>query len=137
MRHFLPLLVLVFAATGIAQEKPSFAGPSETGFLLPNGWRLTPAGKHLVTNDLPLNIIPLKDGKHVLIATSGYNRHELVLADITADAPKAISTADVRQSWFGLAMDKTESKIWWSGGGYGKLHTFALKDNKLTLTSPA
>ena len=26
--------------------------------LLPNGWRLAPAGKHLMVGDLPLNVIP-------------------------------------------------------------------------------
>jgi YVTN family beta-propeller protein len=136
MRAITSVVAGIFVAGAIGQEKPSVPGPSETGFLLPNGWRLTPAGKHLVTTDLPLNIIPLKDGKHALIATSGYNRHDLVLADISGEEPKVLSTADVRQSWYGLAIDKAEAKVWWSGGGYGKLHSFALNGDKLNLTSP-
>ncbi len=137
MCRFLLFLALVFVAPVVAQEKPTVAGPTETGYLLPNGWHLTPAGRHFITTDLPLNIIPLKDGKHALVATSGYNRHELTLVDLSGSEPKAVSSADVRQSWFGLAVDKAEAKIWWSGGGFGKLHTFDLKDGKLTRTSPA
>src|SRR5262249_14424088 len=47
------------------------------------------------------------------------------------------SSGTVRQSWYGLALDKAEAKVWWSGGGYGKLHTFDLKDSKLAATSGA
>ncbi|HKB00775.1 MAG TPA: beta-propeller fold lactonase family protein [Gemmataceae bacterium] len=134
MRYF-PLTVLLFTATVHAQDKARFAGPTDTGFLLPNGWHLTPVGQHVVTTDLPLNIIPLRDSRHALVATSGYNRHELSLVDFAGE-PKVVTSEMVRQSWYGLALDKQEAKVWWSGGGYGKLHTFDLTDGKLTLTSP-
>ena len=126
MRH-VPLVALLLIAPLPAQDKPKFAGPTDTGFLLPNGWHLTPVGKHVVTTDLPLNIIPLKDGRHALVATSGYNRHELSLIDLTGE-PRVVASEMVRQSWYGLAVDKAEGKVWWSGGGYGKLHKFDLKD---------
>ena len=91
MRYPAMFAALVIVASTFAQDKPNVPGSTSTGFLLPNGWHLTPAGKHLVITDLPLNIVPLKDGKRVLIATSGYNRHELILADISGDEPKAIA----------------------------------------------
>ncbi|MBO0699062.1 MAG: beta-propeller fold lactonase family protein, partial [Zavarzinella sp.] len=133
--RYSPLVALLLAATAHAQDKTTVAGPTATGFLLPNGWHLTPAGKHAVITDLPLNIIPLKDGKHALVATSGFNRHELSLIDITGE-PKVVASESVRQSWYGLALDKAEAKVWWSGGGYGKLHTFDLKGGQLMRTSP-
>ena len=37
----------------------------------------------LSLTDLPLNIIPLADNRHALVATSGYNKHELSLIDLT------------------------------------------------------
>jgi YVTN family beta-propeller protein len=123
----------------VAQDRPDparTAGPTASGFLLPNGWHLTPAGKHVVTTDLPLNLIPLKDGKHVLVATSGYNKHDLLLVDVSGTEPKVVSSETVRQSWYGLALDRAEDKVWWSGGGTMRLHTFDLKDGKLTRTSP-
>jgi YVTN family beta-propeller protein len=127
------LVVALAAGLAAAQDKP---GPTPAGFLLPNGWHLTPAGKHVVTTDLPLNIVPLKDGKHVLMATSGFNKHELLLIDVSGPEPKVVASQSSHQSWYGLAVDRTESKVWWSGGGTGKLHTFDLKDGKLTRTSP-
>src|SRR5262249_24883297 len=43
----------------------------------------------------------------------------------------------VRQSWYGLALNPKQDHVWWAGGGAATLHTFDLKDGKLTRTSPA
>src|SRR5262245_4294933 len=118
MRQLLSIIGLLTAAVVQAQDKAVFPGTTDTGFLLPNRWHLTPVGRHAITTDLPLNIIPLKDGKHALVATSGYNRHELALIDFRSE-PMTVATETVRQSWYGLALDKAEAKVWWSGGGYG------------------
>jgi YVTN family beta-propeller protein len=115
-----------------AEEKPRYAGPSDKGFLLPNGWTLTPAGEQVALADLPLNIIPLEDNRHALVATSGFNTHTLSLVDLASK--KAVSEATVRQSWFGLAMDQAAGKIWWSGGGSDLIHTFEMKETTLNQT---
>ncbi|MGL6073604.1 MAG: alkaline phosphatase family protein [Fimbriiglobus sp.] len=136
MIRLLASLWLVAGATALfAQDtpKPQYAGPTKTGFLLPNGWHLTPAGSHVVTSDLPLNILPLKDGKHALVSTSGFNMHHLYLIDTTTN--KILSDMTTRNSWFGLALDKAESKVWWSGGGSGLMHTFDLAEAVLKKTS--
>src|SRR4051812_7852619 len=134
--RFTLLVAASVVGASYGEDKPKTVGPTDTGFLLPNGWHLTPAGKHVVTTDLPLNLLPLKDGKHVLVATSGYNKHELSLIDIGGSEPKVVSSETVRQSWYGLALDKAEGKVWWSGGGTMRLHTFDLKGSKLARTSP-
>ncbi len=118
-----------------AQEALRPAGPTERGFLLPNGWTLQPAGQQVPLADLPLNILPLADNRHVLASTSGYNTHELTLIDLAG--LKVVSRQEVQQSWFGLAMAEGEGRIWWSGGGADVLHTFELKDLRLTRTSGA
>ena len=115
------------------QPKPVFPGPTKDGFLLPNGWHLTPAGKHVETSDLPLNIHPLNDGKHALVTTNGFNRHDVSLVDLKDG--KVVANEWARQSWFGLAVSKAEDKVWWSGGGNGYLHTFDFKDSKFERTS--
>jgi YVTN family beta-propeller protein len=119
----------------IAQEKEKPAGPGQTknGFVLPNGWTLTPAGKHVELTDLPLNILPLAGGKHALVATSGFNKHELSLIDLAG--PTIVAKEPVKQSWFGLAQSDA-GEVWWSGGGHGLLHTFTLKGDTLKRTSP-
>ena len=129
-------LFLAFCLTcpASAQEKPRFAGPTADGFLLPNGWMLTPAGKHVTITDLPLNILPLADGKHALVTTSGYNKHELSLIDL--QALKIVASQTVQQSWFGLALLPDSHTVAWSGGGAGMVHRYGLKDGKLLRTGP-
>jgi YVTN family beta-propeller protein len=113
--------------------KPVFPGPTKDGFLLPNGWHLTPAGKHVEITDLPLNIVPLSDNKHALVTTNGFNRHEVSLVDLGTG--KVVASEWARQSWFGFALNKAEDKLWWSGGGNGMLHAFNMKDGKFARTS--
>jgi YVTN family beta-propeller protein len=134
-RFVLPLLLLG-ASVALGQDKPKYVGPTDTGFLLPSGWHITPVGKHLVTADLPLNIVPLADNKHVLVANNGFNQHALSLVNISGVEPKLLQQEVSRNSWYGLAMTKSADKIWWSGGGSGMLHTFDFKDLKLSRTSP-
>jgi len=127
------MLTALCAATAHAQDaKPQFAGPTKDGFLLPNGWHLTPVGRHVVTTDLPLNVIPLKDGRHALVATSGWNAHELSVVDLQSDEPKVISKVTNRNSWFGLHLSADESTVIWAGGGAGANHVYTLKDGILT-----
>jgi len=137
LRHaaFCLTCVAVFSMPLLAQEKPRFPGPTEKGFLLPNGWHITPIGQQVDTSDLPLNILPLADGKHVLVACDGFNRHELLVIDLAEH--KAVDRQSVFQSWFGLAASKDQDRVWWAGGGAGYLHTYNLKDSKLDRTSKA
>src|ERR1044071_8811822 len=58
MRLLLPLLtlVLISLAGAAAQDKPTrnapgFPGPTDAGAVLPNGWRVTPAGEQVLLAD--------------------------------------------------------------------------------------
>jgi YVTN family beta-propeller protein len=138
---FLAAVVLVLVARAQdkapppAQPKPVYAGPTARGVLLPNGWTLSPVGDHVALTDLPLNIVPLADGRHALAASSGYNAHNLVVVDLVEK--KVVATENVRQSWFGLAVDQKAGKVWWSGGGGDILHIYDLKSATLTRTGPS
>ena len=129
----LAVLVAMFAlCTAMpADDKPArFPGKTADGYLLPNGWTITPAGEQLILKDLPLNIVPLADNRRVLVGTSGYNAHELSLIDIAAKKPLHVET--VRQSWFGLITANDEKTVFWSGGGGAALHRFSLDGDNLT-----
>ena len=124
------VLLVAVSVTAFAADKAQFPGQKEKGFLLPNGWMITPAGEQVILKDLPLNIIPLADNRHALAATSGFNAHELTLVDLESNEIKQTET--VRQSWFGLALMPAQDKLWWSGGGGAALHAFSLSEGKLT-----
>jgi YVTN family beta-propeller protein len=115
-----------------AQEKPHYAGLTEQGFLLPNGWTISPAGKQVILTDMPLNIIALADNHHALVASSGYNEHKIVLVDLKSQ--RIVSSQTTPSSWFGLAVSKEQDKVWWSGGGSDRLHTYDLKQETLVPT---
>jgi YVTN family beta-propeller protein len=124
------LLCLFGSVSLCGDDKPRFPGPTAKGFLLPNGWTVTPAGKQVTLTDLPLNIIPLADNQHALVATSGYNKHELSLIDLHSQ--KVVAKQVVPQSWFGLALSPKQDRVWWSGGGADRIHTFAVREGRLT-----
>src|SRR3954466_10908060 len=99
MRNLNSLLSLCFlllsAAPIAAQDKPTknapgFPGPTDKGFVLPNGWKLTPAGHQIVLTDLPLNIRTTPDGKYALVATSGYNAHELTAIELATGKKSSV-----------------------------------------------
>jgi len=122
---------LNFSATAENSPKPkpaNFPGPTSTSYLLPNGWRLTPAGEQVSLTDLPLNILTSADGKYAFVATSGYNAHELTVIDLKSREKVAVQS--VPQSWFGLA-NAADGRLWWSGGGDAVVHSFAFADGKL------
>jgi YVTN family beta-propeller protein len=121
---------LILAAAARGQEAPRYAGATGTGFLLPNGWVVSPVGDQVLLADLPLNIVPLDDSRHALVATSGFNAHELSVIDLQKKA--VVSRQSVRQSWFGLAVSADRRRIWWSGGGGNNVHRFLVDGEKLT-----
>jgi hypothetical protein len=125
-------LPFVFLACLIAEDRPTRPGPTANGFVLPNGWTIMPAGRQVALTDLPLNIRPLTDGKHALVATSGYNKHELSLIEL--ESGRILDKQEVRQSWYGLALSADEKRVWWSGGGAGILHQYDFGEEKLKRT---
>ena len=113
MHHFRPLLtacLLLFTATALsAQDKPTknppgYPGPTDAGYVLPNGWRLTPAGQQIILTDLPLNIRTTPDGKYALVACNGYNAHELTAIELATGAGAAVSGLGGGAEMYGLAL---------------------------------
>jgi YVTN family beta-propeller protein len=127
-------LFVAFSQAPVAAKPPApqYAGPTTDGFLLPNGWKLTPAGEHLPLTDLPLNIVPLKNEPRVVVATNGYNTHALHVVDMATK--KEVGRLAAWETWFGLAIDesaKNKTRIWWSGGGGNRIHEFSWAGGKL------
>src|SRR3954454_25157554 len=67
------LAALVCLQTSQAQRaEHRSVGQTGQGYLLPNGWTLSRGGEQITLTHMPLNIVPLADGKQVLVACSGY-----------------------------------------------------------------
>ncbi|MBC8167710.1 MAG: beta-propeller fold lactonase family protein [Bryobacteraceae bacterium] len=102
-------LAFLFVAVAATQVP----GPGPAGYLLPNGWRLTPLGKSVPTEDLLLKMLPLPGDKGVVAVHSGYNRHGIS----AIGGPGLLQMVDLGSTWAGLAWDKEGSRLFVSGGG--------------------
>src|SRR4051812_31838777 len=83
-------LSLLFAATLVALassygDVPASLRPGPLGggiTLLPNGWKIAPAGRHVQVGSLPLAMVESPDGRSLSIASNGYMKPAITVVDI-------------------------------------------------------
>jgi YVTN family beta-propeller protein len=86
--------------------------------LLPNGWRITPAGRHIkLAGDLPMKMIVTKDGK-LLVNTAGWHDHDVHVIDIKSE--KLEQSFDIGKNWDGMSLDPASGTVYISSGGTPK-----------------
>ena len=103
-------LLLILAPLLGAQTPQSIPG----GYDLPNGWRITPSGRHVATSDYVLNLTNAPDGRNVIALHSGYNPHGLVVVD--RRNVEATQKVALKSSWYGLAWGPDAKTLYVSGG---------------------
>src|SRR6185503_11745532 len=78
--------VMTVGLVSVAQVGlPPGASPGPLGggvTLLPNGWKIQAAGKHMAIGDLPLNMALSPDGKQLIVANAGYAAPTLRIVDL-------------------------------------------------------
>ena len=103
------------AAAAYESGAPYAPGHVEGGFDLPNGWRITPAGKDVGTiGDWVLNLVTAPDGRAVIATHSGYLPHGVDVFD-TQDE-KMTQNIGLRSTWLGLAWSADGKTLFVSGG---------------------
>jgi YVTN family beta-propeller protein len=126
-----PLLIFTFVAA-LAQDdtaKPTIQRPVRTigeatkegpqsipgGFNLPNGWRISPAGKAIDTyGDLTLDATTSPDGRVVIASHSGYLPHGLVVIDTKTQ--KEVQHIDLKTVWLGMTWSPDGHTLFVPGG---------------------
>jgi YVTN family beta-propeller protein len=113
MGKFKVLIACLFALAthSVIAQAP---GPTSDGFALPNGWRISPAGKALQTEDLLLNLKLSPDGKALVGTHGGYNPHGLVVIDPEREV--VVQRIRLRSAWLGLAWSPDGKRLFVSGG---------------------
>src|SRR3984957_11739156 len=98
--------------SGQTTELPkSFAGAAD----LPNGWRVTPAGKSIGTmGDLVLNLVVSPDSKIVVAVNSGFLPHGLTVFDTKTQ--KQIQHIQLPTAWLGMTWSSDGHTLYVSGG---------------------
>jgi sugar lactone lactonase YvrE len=110
------------AATGLAsrpaaaraEEPAQRPGPLGGGVtLLPNGWRIAPAGTHLPVGDLPLAMALHPDGRHLVITNNGWSKPSLRVVDLSRQ--QVVQVLALEHAWLGLAWQRDGRRLFSSG----------------------
>ena len=105
------LLVLSLLSGSLFGQAPH---PIPGGYSLPNGWRITPVGKAIPTEDLILNLSGSPDGKVVIEQHGGFNPHGLSVIDTQTEEP--VQRIGLKSAWLGLAWSHDGKRFFVSGG---------------------
>lgn len=100
--------------------------------LLPNGWSLSPAGTSLPLGDFPMNLVVSSTGKFMAVTNNGQSTQSIILIDPTSK--KVLDEIEIKKSWYGLAFNKAETKLYASGGNDNIILIYDIKDSRLTKT---
>ena len=100
--------------------------------LLPNGWKLSPAGKTInLESDLPLNMAISPNGKYIAVTNNGVGDQTIQL--VSAHKRKLLSTIPIAKSWLGLKFSKDGKYLYASGGNDNRILIYRVAKNTLSL----
>ncbi|HTI94456.1 MAG TPA: bifunctional YncE family protein/alkaline phosphatase family protein [Puia sp.] len=134
MKNLLVASLLLGCCYAQAQTPTIIPGKVEqTGqVLLPNGWKLSPAGRTLPLgsmSDLPLNLQISRSGRLMAVTNNGQSTQSVQLIDPKTE--KVLDEKEVKRSWYGIAFSPDEKHLYASGGYDNYVLDFPVKDNKL------
>jgi YVTN family beta-propeller protein len=120
------------------QQNPKYISG---GFDLPNGWRITPAGKAIATiEDMVLNTVISPDGKIIVATHSGYLPHGIDVIDVKTST--LVQQIPLKTTWLGLTWSSDGHTLYVSGGNatgakniagtMAPIYEFAYKDGRLS-----
>lgn len=96
---------------------------------LPNGWSLTPIGKSLNLQDLPLNLIVSPSKKYLAVTNNGQSKQSITLIDVASET--ILDDKPIEKSWLGLAFSPDEKFLYASAGNDNKINIYKIENNKL------
>jgi YVTN family beta-propeller protein len=104
-----------FSGIAVLAQSTHLPQPIPGGFDLPNGWRITPAGKPIAdTEDMVLKMVAAPDGRAVIATHAGYNPHGLVVIDTRSH--QVVQRIGLKSTWLGLAWAPDGKTLYVSGG---------------------
>ncbi|MGI8960192.1 MAG: hypothetical protein ACR2IV_10610 [Bryobacteraceae bacterium] len=101
------LIGLLFAVTSLSASRTQ---------PLPQGWRISPVGKHIqLMGDSTSRILVSPDGSHLMILTSGFHHQGVTVIDSRAEA--IVSSANLGKVYGDMAFDFRSKQLFVCGGG--------------------
>ncbi|WP_080058339.1 alkaline phosphatase family protein [Spirosoma aerolatum] len=117
-----------------SDEAEAYQKLAATRVKLPNGWALTPPGRSLKLDDLPLNLVVSPSKKYLAVTNNGQSTQSITLID--AQTEQIIDTAKVGKAYLGLAFSDDEKWIYASGGNDNKILVYKLNNGDLQADEP-
>jgi DNA-binding beta-propeller fold protein YncE len=99
--------------------------------LLPNGWKLTPAGENIGVGELPMNLVFTKNEKYAITSNSGMGENTFSVIDLSAK--KEIQRLAIDKTWRGLCFNNDESILYVSGGNNDKIYNYTFRAGILNI----
>jgi YVTN family beta-propeller protein len=130
----LALTFLLLAASAMRGDSaPQTLRPGAMGggvTLLPNGWKIAPAGRHIQVGDLPLAMIQSPDGRYLLISNNGYARPTVTVVDLEREY--VTESVQLDHAWVGLAWHPDGRRFYVSGAGNTTVHEMRFEKGRVT-----
>ncbi len=98
--------------------------------LLPNGWRIQPAGKHVRVGDMPLNLVQTPDSKYLIVTSNGLARPSFSIIDVASWSLK--STMQLDNAWYGLVWHPDGARLYSSGAAQNNVQEFNYANGAIT-----
>ena len=98
---------------------------------LPNGWKLSPAGRSFPLGDLPLNILVSASGRYMAVTNNGHSEQQIQLIDTKSE--RVIDSVIIRKAWYGLAFTSDDRFLYVSGGHDNRILKYELSNQRLIL----
>lgn len=96
---------------------------------LPNGWKLSSAGKSFGLGDLPLNMALSHSKKFVAVTNNGVSAHSVMLIDVKSE--RVVDSVIIPKAWYGLAFSPDDQFLYAAGGHDNKIVRYEIIQNKL------
>jgi DNA-binding beta-propeller fold protein YncE len=113
------------------EKNLTLPGKYDNYTLLPNGWKITPAGEQIEIDDLPLNLIVTQDEKYALTSNSGTKDNSISVIDLKSE--KEIQRVLVDKTWRGIVFNNEDSKLFISGANNNLIYIYDFTSGHLTL----
>jgi YVTN family beta-propeller protein len=112
-----------------APERPGVEAGGVT--LLPNGWRIAPAGRSMDAGDLPLAMALHPDGRHLVISNNGWSKPSLRLVDLQYG--QVVQKLPLDDAWLGLVWSRDGTKLYSSGAADNSVREVEWRKGRLAL----
>src|SRR5476651_592611 len=125
-KTFAGFFLVTFSFIAVAQVPGKIAATPQV--LLPNGWKLSPAGRSLQLGDLPLNMQLSASGRLLAVTNNGESIQSVQLIDPKNE--KLLDEKIVGKAWYGLAFTHDEKKLYVAGGNDNCILSFDINGTK-------